>query len=83
MVKKPNIDRNFTGGRKMKYESNILKTIHQNAITEFQLGLISEAEMREYDELCLANPKKENKSSSAYANDNSVNIVRERIAASM
>jgi len=37
----------------MKYESNILKTIHQNAITEFQLGLISETEMREYDELCL------------------------------
>jgi len=37
----------------MKYESDILKTIHQNAINEFQLGLISEAEMREYDEACL------------------------------
>ena len=67
----------------MKYESNILKTIHQNAITEFQLGLISETEMHEYDELCLTNPKTENKSSPVYAKDNSVNMVHERIAASM
>jgi DNA-binding transcriptional regulator YiaG len=37
----------------MKYESDILEMIHEMAITEFQLGLISEAEMREYDELCL------------------------------
>ena len=37
----------------MKYESDILETIHENALTEFRLGLISEAEMREYDELCL------------------------------
>ncbi|MCL2139098.1 MAG: hypothetical protein FWH41_06160 [Treponema sp.] len=38
----------------MKYESDILETIHENAIIDFQLGLISEAEMREYDELCLS-----------------------------
>ena len=37
----------------MKYESDILEMIHEKAMTEFQLGLISEAEMREYDELCL------------------------------
>ena len=37
----------------MKYESDILEMIHQNAITEFQLGLISEVEMRKYDKLCL------------------------------
>jgi DNA-binding transcriptional regulator YiaG len=37
----------------MKYESEIAEMIHENAIAEFQLGLISEAEMREYDELCL------------------------------
>jgi DNA-binding transcriptional regulator YiaG len=37
----------------MKYESDILEMIHEMAIAEFQLGLISEAEMREYDELCL------------------------------
>ena len=38
----------------MKYESGILETIHENAIIDFQLGLISEAEMHEYDELCLS-----------------------------
>ena len=37
----------------MKYESDILEMIHEKAMTEFQLGLISEAEMLEYDELCL------------------------------
>jgi putative transcriptional regulator len=37
----------------MKYESDILEMIHEMAIAEFQLGLISKAEMREYDELCL------------------------------
>jgi DNA-binding transcriptional regulator YiaG len=37
----------------MKYESDILEMIHENAMTEFQLGLISEADMRKYDELCL------------------------------
>jgi DNA-binding transcriptional regulator YiaG len=37
----------------MKYESDILEMLHEKAMTEFQLGLISEAEMREYDELCL------------------------------
>jgi DNA-binding transcriptional regulator YiaG len=37
----------------MKYESDILEMLHENALTEFRLGLITEAEMREYDELCL------------------------------
>jgi hypothetical protein len=37
----------------MKYESDIAETIHENAIANFELGFISEAEMREYDELCL------------------------------
>jgi DNA-binding transcriptional regulator YiaG len=37
----------------MKYDSDIAEMIHEMAIAEFQLGLISEAEMREYDELCL------------------------------
>ena len=37
----------------MKYESDILEMIHEKAMTEFQLGLLSEAEMRKYDELCL------------------------------
>jgi DNA-binding transcriptional regulator YiaG len=37
----------------MKYESDIAEMIHEMAMTEFQLGLISKAKMREYDELCL------------------------------
>jgi len=37
----------------MKYESDILEMIHENAIAEFQLGLITEAEMRKYDKMCL------------------------------
>jgi len=37
----------------MKYESDILEMIHENAIIDFKLGIISEAEMREYDEVCL------------------------------
>jgi len=55
----------------MKYESEFLKVIHQDAIKMFRSGVISEARMREYDEMCLSNP---NKSSPAYANDNPVNI---------
>jgi DNA-binding transcriptional regulator YiaG len=37
----------------MKYESDILEMIHESATEKFQLGFISEAKMREYDELCL------------------------------
>jgi DNA-binding transcriptional regulator YiaG len=37
----------------MKYDSDIAEMIHEKAIAEFRLGLITEAEMREYDELCL------------------------------
>ena len=35
------------------YESDILEMLHENAMTEFKLGLISEAQMRKYDKLCL------------------------------
>jgi DNA-binding transcriptional regulator YiaG len=37
----------------MKYESDILEMIHENETINFELGFISEAEMREFDELCL------------------------------
>jgi DNA-binding transcriptional regulator YiaG len=37
----------------MKYESDIAEMIHEKAMTEFQLGLFTEAQMRNYDELCL------------------------------
>jgi len=38
----------------MKYESDILKEMHENKLDAFRLGLISEAKMREYDKLCLS-----------------------------
>jgi len=37
----------------MKYESDIAEMIHENATINFKLGFISEARMREFDELCL------------------------------
>jgi DNA-binding transcriptional regulator YiaG len=37
----------------MKYESDILEMIHENATINFELGFISEAEMRKFDRLCL------------------------------
>ena len=55
-----------------KYNSEACEAIYEEVIAEFEAGLISEAEMREYDELCLADPKAENKPP-VYADDNSVN----------
>ena len=37
----------------MKYKSDILETIHENATANYEIGAISEAKMREYDEMCL------------------------------
>ena len=37
----------------MKYKSDILETIHENAAANYEIGAISEARMREYDEMCL------------------------------
>ena len=36
-----------------KYYSEICEVMHQDAMAEFEAGLISEARMKEYDELCL------------------------------
>ena len=54
----------------MKYESEALKVIHQDAKEMFKVGAITEANMREFDELCLSKLKTENKSSAVYADDN-------------
>jgi len=35
----------------MKYESEMLEVIHQDAIEMFKVGAITEARMREYDEM--------------------------------
>ena len=36
-----------------KYYSEICEVMHQDAMADFELGIISEARMREYDELCF------------------------------
>jgi DNA-binding transcriptional regulator YiaG len=38
----------------MKYKSEIFEVIHQDAAANFEIGAISAAEMREFDEMCLA-----------------------------
>jgi DNA-binding transcriptional regulator YiaG len=38
----------------MKYESDIAEMIHEMAMEKFKIGIISEARMREYDEMCLS-----------------------------
>jgi DNA-binding transcriptional regulator YiaG len=40
----------------MKYKSDILETIHENATANFEIGAISKERMREYDEMCLIEP---------------------------
>ena len=37
----------------MKYRSDLLRTGHEMAAANFAIGAISEAEMREFDEMCL------------------------------
>ena len=42
-----------------KYQSEALMVNHQSAESLFRLGEISEAEMREFDELCLVHEPEE------------------------
>jgi DNA-binding transcriptional regulator YiaG len=58
----------------MKYKSEILEVLHENAVEMYKVGGITEASMREYDKMCLKNPKTEKKPSPVYANNNSVNV---------
>ena len=41
-----------------KYQSEILEVIHQDAEGLHRLGIISDAEMKEYDEGCLVQEPK-------------------------
>jgi DNA-binding transcriptional regulator YiaG len=54
----------------MKYKSEILEVLHENAVEMYKIGGISEASMREYDEMCLANPKVKQKSVPVYNEEN-------------
>jgi DNA-binding transcriptional regulator YiaG len=37
----------------MQYKSEVLEVIHQSAADKFEIGAISAAQMREFDEMCL------------------------------
>ena len=41
----------------MKYKSDILEIIHENATANFEIGAISKERMCEYDEMCLVKEK--------------------------
>jgi DNA-binding transcriptional regulator YiaG len=43
------------------YDSDIAEMLHEKATLEFKLGLISEAQMRKYDKLCLTKKALKNK----------------------
>jgi len=37
----------------MKYKSEIYEVIHQDAVANFEVGAISEAEMQKFNKMCL------------------------------
>jgi len=59
----------------MKYESESLKVIHQDAKEMYKIGAITEARMREYDEMCLKNYKPAKQTSPVYADNSSVKHI--------
>jgi DNA-binding transcriptional regulator YiaG len=58
----------------MKYDSDISETIHEMAMEKFKLGIISEARMREYDELCLSPETLQNNTANVDIAHETVNI---------
>jgi len=42
----------------MKYKSEICEVMHQDAMADFEAGVISEERMREYDKMCLVKEPK-------------------------
>jgi len=42
-----------------KYKSEIYEVIHQDAMADFEVGAISEARMKEYDDMCFVKEKPE------------------------
>ena len=37
----------------MKYKSDAFEAIHEDAVSMYEIGAISEEKMKEYDEMCL------------------------------
>ncbi|MCL2444100.1 MAG: hypothetical protein FWD13_11660 [Treponema sp.] len=56
----------------MKYDKEILKVLHEHSVDLYKVGAISETRMREYDEMCLKNPKSKKKPASVYKEEKSV-----------
>ena len=42
----------------MKYKSDAFEAIHEDAMANFEVGAITEAEMREFDRMCLVQEPK-------------------------
>ena len=42
-----------------RYRSEACEAIHEETLLQYEAGLISESEMREYDELCLVQETEE------------------------
>ena len=66
-------------GKKMKYKSEIFEVLHENAVEMYKIGGITEASMREYDEMCLASPNAVQESTPVY-NENNKNVNLEHIS---
>jgi len=64
----------------MKYESDIAETIHETALAGYRLGVVSEAEMREYDELCLTQEALQDKTAHDNSSHENVNIKHAELA---
>ena len=52
--------RNFGRMDMKKYKSEIYEVVHQDAMANFEVGAISEARMKEYDEICLVQEPEQN-----------------------
>jgi len=44
----------------MKYKSEIYEVIYQSAVEKYKIGAISEAKLKEYDEMCLMEKPEKN-----------------------
>jgi len=42
-----------------KYKSEIYEVVHQDAMANFEVGAISEVEMKEFDDMCFVEEKPE------------------------
>jgi len=42
-----------------KYKSEIYEVLHEEAMADFEVGAISEARMKEYDDMCFVEEKPE------------------------